>query len=202
MQHKKTDRRIQRTQQMLQDALIALILEKGYAAITVQDLLDRANLGRSTFYAHYRDKEDLLVSGFGQVFAEFERGYAQVGASPDDPEQAARSLSLYFFRHTGSHRHLFRAMIGKQGGEIIIEYARKFMSNIARSYLAASAPSTESQPLLEPLVQSLLSSYLALLTWWLEADCPFSPEQMNAFYFGLVRPGVKDLIDSGWKISL
>ncbi len=63
----QTDRRVQRTQALLQDALLALIEEKGYAAITVQDILDRANLGRSTFYMHYRDKDDLLVSGFEQL---------------------------------------------------------------------------------------------------------------------------------------
>ncbi len=64
----KPDRRIQRTRQLLHEALITLILEKGYDAITVQDILERANLGRSTFYAHYQDKEALLLSGFQELF--------------------------------------------------------------------------------------------------------------------------------------
>jgi AcrR family transcriptional regulator len=199
MQQKKVDRRIQRTQGLLQEALIALILEKGYESITVQDILERANLGRSTFYAHYRDKEDLLVSGFGRVFDDFQHNYAPAGAAlasaaPADPEQAARELSLYFFRHTGSHRLLFRALIGRQGGEIILQYARKFLSEIARSYLAAPRPLVADRALVEPLVQFLVSSYLALLTWWLDHDNPYSPEQMNDLYFGLVRPGVKYLL--------
>src|SRR5690349_10072505 len=63
MTEKITDRRIQRTRQLLLDALSTLILEKGYEAITVQDLIDRANLGRSTFYSHFQDKEDLLLKG-------------------------------------------------------------------------------------------------------------------------------------------
>lgn len=202
MQQKKTDRRIQRTQQMLQEALIALILEKGYEAITVQDLLDKSNLGRSTFYAHYRDKDDLLVSGFGQVFAEFQRGYVQASASPADPEQAARELSLYFFRHTGSHGHLFRALIGKQGGEIILEYARKYLSEIVRSYISAPSPAGESRALVEPLVHYLVSSYLALVTWWLDHENSFSPEQMNALFFQLVKPGVSDVLNGGFRSLL
>ncbi len=194
MQQKKLDRRIRRTEALLQDALIALILEKGYDAITVQDILERANLGRSTFYAHYRDKEDLLVSGFSRVFDEFRKDYAQSSAAAADPQQAARELSLYFFRHTGSHRHLFRALIGRQGGEIILQYARTFLSDIARSYLDLGRLPSANRPLVEPLVQYLVSSYLALLTWWLDHDSPFSPEQMNDLYFNLVRPGVKNLL--------
>src|SRR5215207_10196482 len=62
-----TDRRVRRTQELLRGALMALIMEKGYDRITVQDILDEADVGRSTFYAHYRDKEDLLLSGFDDI---------------------------------------------------------------------------------------------------------------------------------------
>ena len=202
MEQKKTDRRIQRTQQMLQEALIALILEKGYDAITVQDILERANLGRSTFYAHYRDKQDLLVSGFGRVFDEFQAGYAQASAAPVDPEQGARELSLYIFQHTRSHRQLFRALIGRQGGELILEYARKFLSDTVRSFIEARLIETGNQALVEPLVHYLVSSYLALLTWWLDQDSPFTADQMNTLYFGLVKPGVKELVGSAGTIVL
>jgi len=59
-----TDRRVRRTRQLLRDALMELTLERGYDRVTVQDILDKADVGRSTFYAHYRDKDDLLVSEF------------------------------------------------------------------------------------------------------------------------------------------
>src|SRR5512141_1969972 len=108
----KIDRRIQRTQQLLREALIALILEKGYDAITIQDILDWANMGRSTFYAHYRDKEDLLLSGFQGLFEAFQKEYRQTSSADTSPSQAGKDLSLFFFRHAGSHRDLFKAMIG------------------------------------------------------------------------------------------
>ena len=57
------DRRIQRTQQLLRGALLSLIQEKGFEALSVQDIIDRANVGRATFYAHFDNKEDLLASG-------------------------------------------------------------------------------------------------------------------------------------------
>ena len=67
MQTQRVDRRVQRTRQLLNRALMELIVEKGYDSVTVQDIIDRANLGRSTFYAHYQDKDDLLFSGIDEV---------------------------------------------------------------------------------------------------------------------------------------
>jgi hypothetical protein len=67
MKGKKEDRRIGRTRKMMHEALMALIVEKGYESVTVQDILDRADLGRSTFYSHYRSKDELLLSGFDHL---------------------------------------------------------------------------------------------------------------------------------------
>ena len=86
MSTKAPDRRIYRTRKLLQDALIELILEKGYAAVTVQDIIDRANIGRSTFYAHFQDTESLFLSTFDWLWADFERYFAQgVNATPQPP---------------------------------------------------------------------------------------------------------------------
>ena len=67
MDQQRQDRRSQRTQQALMDALIALLAVKNYDEISINDIVDRANVGRSTFYAHYQDKDDLLRNGFGRA---------------------------------------------------------------------------------------------------------------------------------------
>ena len=71
MTDQKMDRRVQRTRQLLDDALIAQILEKGYDKITVQNIVDQANVGRSTFYAHYLDKDALMESSVEMIMEEF-----------------------------------------------------------------------------------------------------------------------------------
>ena len=191
MTQPKPDRRIQRTQQLLHEALIALILEKGYDAITVQDILERANLGRSTFYAHYRDKEDLLLSGFQDLFNAFQSEYVQVATPLADPVQAGRDLSLFFFRHAGSHRGLFRAMIGEQGSKRIMEHTQAYLTQLIRSTLAARLGNRDLP--LDLLAYFIASSFLSLLTWWLDHDLPYSAEQMDALYQQLVFPGLREI---------
>lgn len=112
---KKTthDRRIQRTRHLLLDALIQLIPDKGYEAITIQDIIDRANVGRSTFYSHFRDKEDLLLSGFENL-----RGIFEELQNQSSPETAGWNFSLALFQHVEEQQPAFKAVLGKQAGAV------------------------------------------------------------------------------------
>ena len=105
-----TDRRVRRTRKLLRDALLALMAERGYESITVQDILDRANVGRSTFYTHFYDKEDLLLSGLEEIRQIFERSNAGAGAL------ACAPLSLGLFRHVLEYEPSYRALIGSRSG--------------------------------------------------------------------------------------
>src|SRR5260370_4624614 len=110
------DRRSARTRRALHEALISLILRKGYDAITVQEIIDQADIGRATFYAHYRGKEDLLRGGFDALRAELKaaRGTAlsKRGAGQDGP----LVFSLAMFEHACAYRDVYRAMVGGRGG--------------------------------------------------------------------------------------
>jgi AcrR family transcriptional regulator len=194
MQEHKKDRRIQRTEQLLRGALIALILKKGYTAITVQDILDQANLGRSTFYAHYRDKEDLLLSGFETLLNAFEKEYALVADRPTSPDISGRELTLFLFQHADENRALFKAMIGKQGGEVIQQAAQKYLSQMTEKYLAYHFQDQPGRYPFGLLVHYVVSSYLAILTWWLDQNAAFTPDEMNTLFWDLVGPGIRSAI--------
>ncbi len=195
MQVKKQDRRIQRTEHALRQALMDLILEKGYDAVTVQDILDRANMGRSTFYAHFRDKEDLLLSGFHNLFVDFQDEYRQAAGHQDgDPSRMGRELSLFFFRHAGGHKPLFKAMIGEQGGRVAMEHTQKLLTRLIRDHLVEQLSGRQKEIPVDLLAHYIAGSYLAVLTWWLDHDAPYPPEQMDAFYQQLVFPGIQQLL--------
>ncbi len=190
-----TDRRVERTQALLQDALLTLIEEKGYARVTVQDILDRANLGRSTFYLHYRDKDDLLVSTFERLKDLFEASAPppHFGARASSPPGA--SLSLAFFRHAGQQQRLYKAIVGKRGGEIMQKHLYQYFSDLMRSHLDQRFPVAGDVAVpREVMVHYFVSSFLALLTWWLDRDMPYGAEQMDAMFNTLTMPGVKNAL--------
>ena len=185
-----TDRRVQRTRQLLQDALRALILEKGYDAITVQDVIDRANVGRATFYAHFQDKEELLLSGFEQLWVHFEQFFIGDAAPDGDPWH----MSLALFQHAESHRDLYKAMAGKRGATIVQTHLQRKLSALTQPHLKAQI-STRKQPFPhEVLTHYLVTSLITLLLWWVDNDTAYSAEQMHAFFQRLVQPGVESVV--------
>lgn len=190
MQERKLDRRIQRTQHQLRQALISLILEKGYEAITVQDILDRANMGRSTFYAHFRDKEDLLLSGFQVQMEVFRTEYLHNASLSEDPSKIGRELSLFFFRHAAEHRGIFKAMMGEKGVKVIMDQSQKLLAGLFREHFQEYVEEQQIEVPVDLLAHFIASSFLSLLTWWLDHDLPYTPEQMDAIYQRLVFPGV------------
>ena len=190
MRQIKTDRRIQRTRRLLGDALLALIEEKGYAAITVQDILDRANLGRSTFYAHYRDKDDLLVSEFEHFKKLFEQFNAQPPAEGRRLRSREHSPSLAFFRHAGEQHQLYKAIVGKRGSETVRKLLYQYISGLMKSHLEKSIPDNENMAVpREVAIHFFISSFIALLTWWLDNDMPYTAERMDQIFQALTLSG-------------
>src|SRR4030095_3323460 len=102
------DRRIQRTRDLLHQALISLMIEKGYEVITVQDIIDRANVGRSTFYAHYVGKQDLLLSGLKNLSKHMLAHQRAALAKEGSFREKGFGFSLAFFEHVHSHRDVYQ----------------------------------------------------------------------------------------------
>ncbi len=194
MQKQKIDRRIQRTEQALREAMMSLIVEKGYGAISVQDILDRANMGRSTFYAHYRDKRDLLISGFKSILDDLEEEFARVTIHQSDPEKAGIEICLFLFEQADKHRVLFRSMTGKKGGEEIHQVAQEYLTHIIKDHFSRHYPYPSSRCPLDLLVNYTMSSFLVVLGWWLEQSETISPQEINTLFWDLAGPGIQSAL--------
>ena len=94
-EYQNADRRTNRTRKLLQEALVSLILEKGYEKVTVQNVIDRANVGRSTFYAHFQNMDDLLLSQFDDLREQFDQHLENQRIPAADPW----GLTLLMFQH-------------------------------------------------------------------------------------------------------
>ncbi len=195
---KPMDRRVSRTRNLLQDALVALIVEKGYDAITVQDILDKANVGRSTFYAHFLDKQDLLMGGLERLkaaLAEQQRAaLMEPSARRVDPgalKERPLAFSLPMLLHVKSHHRLYKAFVGRQSGTMVMLHIQRILTDLARSEITARVPHTALSRLpMEAVVQSTVGAYLALLGWWMDHRTPCTAEELDAMFQRLVLPGL------------
>jgi AcrR family transcriptional regulator len=189
MKEKKEDRRISRTRRLMHEALMALIVEKGYEAVTVQDILDRADVGRSTFYAHYRDKDELLLSSFEHLRSLFEQQQQAILASRRTGKDPEINFVLELFRHTGQHHKLYKAIAGKQSGEMIMKYLHRYIYNLLIGPHSEIMKKRKAPPVpIEITTHYLVSALLSLITWWLDNNMPYSPEKMDEMFRILSTP--------------
>ncbi|MBC7809778.1 MAG: TetR/AcrR family transcriptional regulator [Burkholderiales bacterium] len=189
------DRRTIRTRQWLRDSLLALIVEKGYEDITVQDITERADLRRATFYLHYRNKEDLLLTTlqvmFDALVSEIEptmRGDLLAGKS-----QIASFLVT--FRHVEQNAALYRILLNSPGAVVVTKRIRDYIVGQIHRTLRAVPPQTL------PMPPDILAHYVAgveltLIAWWLENERPYSVEQMAEYTQRLVLDGAMGVLNS------
>jgi AcrR family transcriptional regulator len=180
---KESDRRVQRTQRLLREALVELIIEKGYDAVTVQDIIDRADVGRSTFYTHFWDKDALLLSGFEKLREQFELDYKDKLVGHESLKEQGIRLGQLVFQHAEGHHQLYKALVGKRGGELITKFLQKFLADMLQNHLALlPADHISSNIPREVTAQFLAGALLALLTWWLDNDLPYPAEDMSRMF--------------------
>jgi AcrR family transcriptional regulator len=182
------DRRIRRTRRILNEALISLVLDKGYERITVQDILDRADIGRSTFYAHYRDKEALLLANFDDMREELRGDLA--ASAPGPPRPSPTSPVGALFEHAHRNRRVYQALCGKQGGNVVHRHLHGLIADLLHAHLRPHLAATGSDLPVEVVAEFYTSAALGLLTWWTDHNFGYDPARMTAIYHQLAAPGL------------
>lgn len=197
MAEQKTDRRSQRTQRILHEAMMSLLQEKRYDDITVQDIIDRADVGRSTFYAHYQDKEDLMVSNFMHLMEYLTEAVSQSG------EEAPRLLpTRELLEHVQESQHLVRSMMSGRGFELFMEKGQEYWSRKIAADLQRQLPSGQQPSVPIPVMaQFVAGTMITMLRWWVEKKMPYSPVEMDRMLESLVMPGIQNALAISEKHS-
>lgn len=189
---KKADRRVERTQQLLRRALFSLIQEKGFEALSVQDIIDRANVGRATFYMHFDNKQDLLVSGFDDLRASLKQRQGEALSRGTSVEERVFAFGHEMFAHANEHREIFQAMMGKKSGAAIERLLHKLLVDLVRDDVKATIPRGDGSSVpTEALVQFIGGGLFGLLMWWLDGKMRLSVDDVNATFRRLAIPAVK-----------
>lgn len=183
------DRRVQKTLLALHRSLITLILRKGYDAVTIKDIIEEANVGRSTFYAHYEGKEALLEGGLADLRKLLTARQKVLLADPVTVRARPFSFSLALFEHAHDYHDVYRAMVGRRGGAVVIGRLRELLSELVRRELMlspvqgviADIPSSA-------VVQHVVGALLSVLTWWVDEKTRLEPAQVDAIFRRLTLP--------------
>lgn len=183
-----TDRRILRTRQVLEHALMDLIDEQGFAALTVQDITDRANIGRATFYLHYTDKDHLLLTIVDSLQAELLQRLQPLTTAEALTDDT--TLSAPIFAHIAQHERMYRALLSERGSAMAQQRLLALMARqaerLAVQPLLFAAPDAEMPP---TFMATCLSGVLyAAIIWWLAQPQPPTPSAMGRLIRRLVRP--------------
>ncbi|MES2933558.1 MAG: TetR/AcrR family transcriptional regulator [Pseudomonadota bacterium] len=182
----RIDPRVRRTRQRLHESLLHLAVERGYDAVTVQDVLNHSETARSTFYAHFRDKDDLFFSGFGDSSPPlFEALFeADVNANP------FANFTQALFDHVYQNRALATAFFGSSVAPLIMGHLRNLIVVEARKLLAGQGPARNLAAPDELRVQFVAGASFSLMTWWIDHDFPYSVQEMSEACQQFITAGV------------
>lgn len=182
------DRRIQKTHALLREALASLIHEKDYDDISVTEILDRANVGRSTFYTHFAGKDELLVSGMLDMLRSLSRRPLPPLAKR---HERIIGFSLPIFEHVVEQRREAKAAMGPRGRAILHEHLQRVLTasiagDVRREFRGRGNTPAAISP--DVLARYVASTFVLVLNWWLESQSRMSPKEADAIFRALVLP--------------
>ncbi len=168
------------------------MLEKKYASISVQDIIDRANVGRSTFYGHYQDKDDLATDSMEAILDEIADHLREGEVS--GLKQIVPSLAL--FQHLNENKHIYQALVRGRGIDLFLEKGKIFWNKNFEVQLENFLPVGQTPDVPLALVANFMSGALVIvLKWWMKSKVEYSPEQMHNYFQQLVMPGILEIFE-------
>ncbi len=188
----KIDARVQRTRELLLDALVQLLMERGYEKLTIQNLLDRARVGRSTFYAHFQSKDELLACSIERLrvgLTAHWRTAVQAKGRKTEP----LTFTLPFFQHLDSHRRIYHTTIGREHEHTVEQQMQRMLRELVREDM-------EQQRVRAPVAAvDLATRYVvgtlwAVVMWWMDGNKSLTPEEINEIFQRMTFPGLEAII--------
>jgi AcrR family transcriptional regulator len=179
------NRRATRTRGLLLDALRELMSERGFERLTTQNIIDRAGVGRATFYAHFENKEELLAASVGRL-----RDWL-VAMGEQTPTQPFAFMPP-FFDHLASHRALYQTTFERESEVSVERLIRAMMRDLVRAELTAKRTARQDDGAIELATQFVVSAFWSVTVWWMSgAGGQRDPAEVSALFLRLAQPGLE-----------
>jgi AcrR family transcriptional regulator len=178
------DRRSARTRALLLEALPGLMAERGFERLTTQNIIDRAGVGRATFYAHFENKEELLAASVDGLRAWLEAMRERAPAQPF-------AFMLPFFEHLASHRAIYRTTFERESEVSVERLIRAMMRELVRAELTAKRTARQDDGAIELATQFVVSTFWSVTVWWMGGGATLRPAEVDALFLRLAQPGLE-----------
>ncbi len=177
MTRQEKNLRLRRTQKLLREALIELIEERSFDALTVGEITERAMVSRAAFYRNYQDKYDLVEQIFEEAMSSLFNAVGDLGR--EHPPQ----VWVKFFEHIAEYERLYRALLGRKGSSWFVFKMRASLMNLVKQHGRVldrpNASERAAYPFSDDFVPDLVSTmFVEAITWWLEQGKPYTPQEM------------------------
>lgn len=182
------DKRIEKTRDAIYEAFTKTLMQKTYAKITIEDILTEAKVSRSTFYAHFRTKEELLNSILNHIFSHV-FSHTLTEEKTHDFSKSSIFDYTHFITHIFYHLHdeerLIKAILASESKSIFLENIKKHLEPIASMIVNNTSLKSKNIPL--ELVHSLtIEAFILTLEYWFSHDCIETPEAITKYYFSMI----------------
>jgi AcrR family transcriptional regulator len=185
----REDRRVRRSRRLLSEAILALLQEKPYDAITIQEIAERADLNRATFYLHYGSKDELLAAALEAQFDDL--AASMEDTHPLEAEAEIRSI----FEYVGRNHALYKVLLSERGTAYLVYRILDYLTAESTRELKAVLPAGFVPAVdLELVSRHFAGSLFALLSWWVLNDRPYPAEQIARDAHRLCVEGVATLV--------
>lgn len=169
------DRRVRRTKKQLKEALTELILEKGYDDVSVQEIIDRADVGRTSFYTYFKSKEDLLLQNLDDLENMFR----------PNQEKNHDDFSLKMFEHLQENWRLARLLLGNKKIPLVRNYTQNILFKYYKKQYQEKYGTTKTDFEIEGAAVFISGALMSLILWWFSMKKPVSPEEMNRLFMAM-----------------
>lgn len=165
--------RVRRTQKLLREALIELIDQRGFDALTVGEITERAMVSRAAFYRNYQDKYDLVE----QIFTEAMQALFKAVSEPETAHSP--QIWVRFFEHIADYDQLYRALLGRKGSRWFVLKMRASMVDLLKEFGRLPLTDRPIYPIADEFIPNLLATMVVeAITWWLEQEKPYASQEI------------------------
>ncbi|MFA9560428.1 TetR/AcrR family transcriptional regulator [Evansella sp. AB-rgal1] len=187
MKSNEFDRRVLKTRQAINEALLSLMEEKRYNKITIQDIIDRANVGRSTFYSHFTTKDELLFSSVEdelKILNQYIKSYIEY-----DGEKPRLISVIELFEHIQEDSKIIKGLFKTESADFFFERVEAYWNHGIEEYLQSKLPiGKEPKVPIKILTNHISSTLISLLKWWINNHMSYTPFQMDQYFRDLINP--------------